>query len=63
MGEELVNYIVQNNLNDKTFVENMHDRVMQQKFFEILKGYITTIDEMTTLEEYQNLNKEVTYAE
>lgn len=63
MGEELVNYIVQNNLQDKNFVENMHDRVMQRKFFEVLKGFITTTDQLITIEEYQNLNKEVTYAE
>lgn len=63
MGDDLVNYIVQNNLQDKNFIENMHDRVMQKKFFEVLKSFISTTEELITLEEYQKLNKEVEYAE
>lgn len=64
LGEELVSYVANNNLQDKNFVENMHDRVMQKKFFGALKNYITVQDEETTLEEFQKINaKEETYAE
>jgi len=42
----------------------MHDRVMQKKFFEALKGYVSTEEKEITLEEYQQLTKkEEAYAE
>jgi trigger factor len=64
LGDELVNYVAKNNLQDKNFVENMHERVMQKKFFESLKTYVTIEEQTTTLEEYQKLNKkEEVYAE
>ncbi|MFI5170915.1 MAG: trigger factor [Chitinophagales bacterium] len=64
MGEEFVQYITQNQLKDKKFVENMHDRVAQKKFFEALKGYVTIEDQIITAEEFQKLNKqEEVYAE
>ncbi len=58
MGEEFVQYITQSQLKDKKFVENMHDRVAQKKFFEALKGYVTIEDQPISLEEFQKLNKQ-----
>ncbi|MFN0275336.1 MAG: trigger factor [Chitinophagales bacterium] len=64
LGDELVNYVAKNNLQDKNFVENMHDRVMQKKFFDSLKSYVNLEEQTTTLEEYQKLTKkEEEYAE
>ena len=64
MGEDFIQYITQSQLKDKAFVENMHDRVAQQKFFEALKGYITIEEQAITAEEFQKLNKqEEVYAE
>ncbi|MBC8172800.1 MAG: trigger factor [Chitinophagales bacterium] len=62
LGGELVEYIAKNNLQNKEFIESMHDRIMQKKFFEVLKEYVTLEDHPITLEEFKNLNKEV-YAE
>lgn len=64
LGDELVNYVAKNNLQDKNFVENMQERVMQKKFFDSLKSYVTIEEQSTTLEEYQKLTKnEEVYAE
>ncbi|MBC8047472.1 MAG: hypothetical protein H7Y00_11805 [Fimbriimonadaceae bacterium] len=64
LGDELVNYVAKNNLQDKNFIENMQDRIMQKKFFEALKNYVTIEDQPITLEEFQKLNKkEEAYAE
>lgn len=63
LGEELVNYVAQNNLQDKNFIENMQDRVVQKKFFNALKEYITIEERPTTLEEFQQLTKKEEYAE
>ncbi len=64
MGEDFVQYITQSQLKDKQFVENMHDRVAQKKFFDALKEYITIIEQPISLEEFQKLNKqEEVYAE
>lgn len=64
MGDDFIQYITQSQLKDKAFVENMHDRVAQKKFFEALKGYITIEDQAITAEEFQKLNKqEEVYAE
>lgn len=58
LGEEFVRYIVENNIKDRTFVESMHDRVLQGKFLDVIRGMVTIQDEAITLEEYQNLQKE-----
>jgi len=64
MGEDFVQYILQSQLKDKAFVENMHDRVAQKKFFNVIKEYITIEEQPTTLEAFQQLNKtEEVYAE
>jgi len=63
LGEDLVNYLAQNNLQDKQFVESVHDGVLQQKFFKILKGYVTINEEMINLEDFRKLNRQETYAE
>ncbi len=64
MGEDLVQYILTSQLKDKAFVENMHDRVAQKKFFDVIKTYITIEEQPITLEAFQELNKkEEAYAE
>ena len=64
MGDDFIQYITQSQLKDKAFVENMHDRVAQQKFFNALKTYITIEEQAITAEEFQKLNKqEEVYAE
>lgn len=64
MGEDLVQYILQSQLKDKAFVENMHDRVAQKKFFNVIKTFITIESQPITLEAFQSLTKqEEAYAE
>ena len=64
LGDDFVRYVTESQLKDKAFVENMHDRVMQKKFFEALKGYVTVEEKQITLEEYQQITKkEEVYAE
>jgi FKBP-type peptidyl-prolyl cis-trans isomerase (trigger factor) len=64
LGEDFVRYVTESQLKDKSFVENMHDRVMQKKFFTALKSYVNVEEKNTTLEEYQKLTKnEEVYAE
>ncbi|HPR30306.1 MAG TPA: hypothetical protein PLI03_13200 [Chitinophagales bacterium] len=41
----------------------MHDRVMQEKFLDVIRNMISIDDQATTLEEYQSLQKETAYAE
>lgn len=64
LGDDFVRYVTESQLKDKAFVENMHDRVMQKKFFEALKGYVSIEEKPITLEEYQQITKkEEVYAE
>ncbi len=65
MGDDFVQYITQSQLKDKAFVENMHDRVAQKRFFDVIKGYITIETQPITLEAFQELTKQepIAYAE
>ena len=64
MGEDLVQYILSSQIKDKAFVENMHDRVAQKKFFDAIKGYISIEEQPITMEDFQALTKnEAAYAE
>ena len=65
MGDELVQYITQTQLKDTKFVETMHDRVAQKRFFDVIKGFITINPQPITLEAFQQLTKkeEEAYAE
>jgi trigger factor len=63
LGEDFVRYIVESQLKERTFVESMHDRVMQTKFLDIIRSMVTLEDKATTLEEYQSKQKELTNAE
>lgn len=63
LGEEFVRYIVENNIKDRSFVESMHDRVLQNKFLDIIRGKVNIVDEAITLEAFQNLQKATTNVE
>ncbi len=63
LGEDFVRYIVESQLKERSFVESMHDRVMQEKFLDVIRSMISIDDQATTLEEYQSLQKETAYAE
>ncbi|HQU77194.1 MAG TPA: hypothetical protein PK742_11175, partial [Chitinophagales bacterium] len=63
LGEDFVRYIVESQLKERSFVESMHDRVMQEKFLDVIRNMISIDDQATTLEEYQSLQKETAYAE
>jgi hypothetical protein len=64
LGDDFIQYILGSQLKDKQFVENMHDRVAQKKFFTALRGYVAVEEQPTTLEAFQEMNKktEETYA-
>ncbi len=64
LGDDFVQYVLRNQLKDKQFVENMHNRVAQKKFFAALRGYVSVDEQPITLEAFQELNKttEETYA-
>lgn len=64
LGDDFVQYVLRNQLKDKQFVENMHNRVAQKKFFAALRGYVQVDEQPITLEAFQELNKttEETYA-
>ncbi len=64
LGDEFIQYVLRSQLKDKEFVENMHNRVAQKKFFAALRGYVAVDEQPITLEAFQELNKktEETYA-
>jgi hypothetical protein len=41
----------------------MHDRVLQNKFLDIIRGKVNIVDEAITLEAFQNLQKATTNVE
>ncbi|HMU69312.1 MAG TPA: trigger factor [Chitinophagales bacterium] len=64
LGDDFIQYVLGSQLKDKQFVENMHDRVAQKKFFAALRGYVAVEEQSITLEAFQEMNKktEETYA-
>lgn len=63
LGEDFVTYVAKNQLKEKSFIENMHDRVLQKKFFEVLKGYVNIRDEEISAEAYnERFTEKETYA-
>lgn len=64
LGDDFVNYILQSQLKEKQFVENMQDRAMQKKFFAAVKQYVQIEEKPITLEAFQKMTKqEEAYAE
>ena len=59
LGEDFVRYIVESQPKERSFVESMHDRVMQEKFLDVIRNMISIDDQATTLEEYQSLQKKL----
>ena len=57
-------YVLGSQLKDKQFIENMHNRVAQKKFFAALRTYVNLDEQPITLEAFQELTKkpEETYA-
>lgn len=64
LGDDFVQYVLGTQLKDKQFVENMHNRVAQKKFFTALRSYVSLDEQPITLEAFQELIKkpEETYA-
>ncbi len=64
LGDEFVQYVLGSQLKDKQFIENMHNRVAQKKFFAALRTYVNLDEQPITLEAFQELTKkpEETYA-
>lgn len=57
LGEDFVRYIAETQLKERSFIESMHDRVLQGKFLDVLRSRVTINNEATTLEDYQSLQK------
>jgi len=64
LGDDFVRYILQSQLKEKEFVENMHNRAAQKKFFAALRGYVSLEEQPITIDEFKEISqpKEEIYA-